>query len=129
MTFRTIHNSPSKHPWRQIKLIISSLLFLSFLGNCGNQVLVPRSEAYNEIYFALRAKANECRVEIPRLPILVAEEVSRRNLDLCTVAITTASCSAIDYPLPCLLLYFSDDQGDIPWYANFTNLSKVKVNL
>ncbi|MCG9876711.1 MAG: hypothetical protein MH321_18195 [Leptospiraceae bacterium] len=129
MTFQNTYTASSKNLRGQIRLIIILLLFLLFLGNCGNQVLVPRNEAYNEIYFALRAKANECGVEIPRLPILVAEEVSRRNLDLCTIAITTASCSSIDYPLPCLLLYFSDDQGDIPWYANFTNLSKVRVNL
>jgi hypothetical protein len=106
------------------------ILLLSFtLFNCAGQEQVSRDEAYNEIYFALKVKTDECGVEFPRLPILISEDVSRRNLDLCIIAITSANCSSIDYPLPCLLLYFNDDQGDIPWYTNFSDLTKIKVNL
>ena len=80
--------------------------FIASFQNCALQDLVDRDEAYNEIYFALKYKANECNVEVPRLPLILDKQVSRRNLDLCTVAITGSSCTAIDYPLPCLLLYF-----------------------
>jgi|JI8StandDraft_1071087.scaffolds.fasta_scaffold57704_3 hypothetical protein len=108
------------------KIILLSLL--SFY-NCALQDLVDRAEAYNEIYFALKYKASECKVEIPRLPLILDEQVSRRNLDLCTIAITGSSCTSIDYPLPCLLLYFKEDTGEIPWFLNFKDLSKTKVSL
>ncbi|WCL48684.1 hypothetical protein [Leptospira sp. GIMC2001] len=108
-------------------LLLIGLIFTQY--NCVQQDLVDRDEAYNEIYFALNYKSRECGREIPPLPLILLEDVSRRNLDLCTISITRTDCSEGDYPITCLLLYIEDDVQDIPWYFNFNDLSKRKISL
>lgn len=92
-----------------------SLLFL----NCVREDTVPQGDANSQIYAAAKFVSDKCEDPLPaNLPVAIGD-VQRRNLDLCSIAITKSECPFVGYPIACVLIYYDKPVGEIPWYLNF----------
>lgn len=105
-------------------LFVSLVLIL----NCGPGVdRVPTSDAQSQVYAAAKYASEKCGNPLPNPPLVIVNEPVRRNLDLCTISITRTECPFLGYPLVCTLIYLEEETGDIPWYLNFNEISKLQI--
>ncbi|TGK01890.1 hypothetical protein EHQ53_15605 [Leptospira langatensis] len=94
-------------------------IFIFFFADCIRQDTVPEGDANSQIYAAANFLSQKCGDPIPpHFPVAIGD-VQRRNLDLCSIAITKAECPFVSYPVACLLIYYDKSLGEIPWYLNF----------
>ena len=87
---------------------------------------ISKENAQSQIYAAADYKAKKCGTPIPQPPLIVFTDQIQRNLDLCTIAITRMDCPFDGYPIICLGIYSPEAVPDLPWYANFKDLTKQK---
>ncbi|EOQ90227.1 hypothetical protein LEP1GSC202_0647 [Leptospira yanagawae serovar Saopaulo str. Sao Paulo = ATCC 700523] len=108
---------------------ITILLFLSVLiFNCAPGVdRVDTNDAQSQVYSAAKFASEKCGNPLPNPPLLIVNKPIQRNLDLCTIAITRTECPFLGYPLVCTLIYLEEETGDIPWYLNFNEISKLQI--
>ncbi len=105
------------------------VVMLSWQVNCApGEETVDVNDAQSQVLAAAKFAADKCGTPIPQPPLIILDSPVKRNLDLCTISITRTGCPFNAYPLPCLLIYLQKDPGDIPWYINFNELSKQKIN-
>lgn len=95
--------------------------------NCATEDTVAINDAQSQIYSAAKFAADKCNTPLPNPPLLVVSEPIKRNLDLCTIAITRTGCPFLGYPLICTLIYLDKDSGDIPWWLNFNGFSREQI--
>nr|WP_244241474.1 hypothetical protein [Leptospira perdikensis] len=96
--------------------------------HCGAGVdRVDTSDAQSQVYAAAKFASEKCGNPIPNPPLVIVNKPIKRNLDLCTIAITRTECPFLGYPLPCTLIYLEKETGDIPWYLNFNEISKIQI--
>lgn len=108
-----------------MKLIFMSIFLI--LTNClPNNPLVPAFDAQSQINAAAEYKAKECKTPVPQPPLYVFFDQQKRNVDLCSIAITRMQCPFYDYPIVCLGIYLKQPVPDFPWYVNFNELTKVR---
>ncbi|WP_246032027.1 hypothetical protein [Leptospira fluminis] len=99
------------------RIFCSILLFVC--GNCVRQDLISQGDSNSQIYAAAEYLARKCGSPIPTpFPVAIGD-IQKRNLDLCTIAITKSDCPFVSYPIACLLIYVDQPAGNIPWYTNF----------
>ncbi|EQA35707.1 hypothetical protein LEP1GSC047_0435 [Leptospira inadai serovar Lyme str. 10] len=98
-------------------VLISVSAFYS--GACVREDLVSQGDSNSQIYAAAKYLATKCGDPIPTPYPVAIGDVQRRNLDLCSIAITKSDCPFVSYPIACLLIYLDKPSGDIPWYENF----------
>ncbi|MBM9592454.1 hypothetical protein JWG41_19920 [Leptospira sp. 201903075] len=110
---------------------IGTITFLIALGSiihCGPSVdRVDTSDAQSQVYAAAKFASEKCGNPIPNPPLVIVNKPIKRNLDLCTISITRTECPFLGYPLPCTLIYLEQETGDIPWYLNFNEISKIQI--
>ncbi|PJZ84638.1 hypothetical protein [Leptospira harrisiae] len=105
-------------------LIVIAIFFI----NCGPGVdRVDTNDAQSQVYAAAKFASEKCGNPIPNPPLVIVNKPIQRNLDFCTIAITRTECPFLGYPLPCTLIYLEQETGDIPWYLNFNELSKIQI--
>ncbi|TGN00120.1 hypothetical protein [Leptospira dzoumogneensis] len=96
--------------------------FCILLVDCVREDTVPQGDANSQIYAAAEYLSKKCGDPIPQhFPVAIGD-VQRRNLDLCSIAITKADCPFISYPAVCLWIYYDKPAGEIPWYLNFKDV-------
>ena len=100
------------------------LLSLCFLFVCQNVDTVASRDANSQLLSATSSKARECSLPIPQPILVTPNPVSKRNLDLCTIAILRSECPFVRYPSICLVIYLEEPVGAIPPYLNFNDLIK-----
>ncbi|MCB1143663.1 MAG: hypothetical protein H7A24_03515 [Leptospiraceae bacterium] len=106
--------------------LVSILIFLG-ISNCMMvEDMISKNDAQSQIYFAANFKAKECNTPIPEPQLLVFSDQYKRNLDLCTIAITKMDCPFDGYPIICMGIYTNKETPSIPWYLNFKELTKTK---
>ncbi|MCW7468687.1 hypothetical protein [Leptospira kanakyensis] len=112
-----------------MKIRILFFLFASgLLINCGPSVdRVETDDAQSQVYAAAKFASEKCGNPIPNPPLVILNKPIQRNLDFCTIAITRTECPFLGYPLPCTLIYLEQETGDLPWYLNFNELSKIQI--
>ncbi|MDF3819750.1 hypothetical protein P3G55_07570 [Leptospira sp. 96542] len=111
-----------------MKSFFSLTLVCLLVVHCAPPIdKVDTNDAQSQIYAAAKFAADKCGTPIPQPPLIVIHDPIQRNLDLCTIAITRTECPFNGYPLPCLLIYLEKDSGDLPWYLNFNELSKIQI--
>ncbi|PJZ47292.1 hypothetical protein [Leptospira brenneri] len=104
------------------------LLTICLTFNCGATVdRVDTNDAQSQVYSAAKFASEKCGNPIPNPPLVIVTKPIKRNLDLCTIAITRTECPFLGYPLPCTLIYLEQETGDIPWYLNFNEISKTQI--
>lgn len=103
------------------------LIFLWWFNACRIEDTLSSEETNSQIYSAANYKSRECGNPIPQ-PFLFAlkNNVSRRNVDLCTFAIIRMDCPFDGYPIVCILIYL-DELGEIPNYLDFEDFINVKL--
>ncbi|PJZ70656.1 hypothetical protein CH373_06880 [Leptospira perolatii] len=101
----------------RIKIFI--LLIAIVLGNCVTKDVVSAGDSNSQILAAANFLANKCGTTIPQPIPLAVSDVYRRNLDLCSIAITKSECPFVGYPVACLFIYFDKPAEQIPWYINY----------
>ncbi|MCB1178210.1 MAG: hypothetical protein KDK36_11565, partial [Leptospiraceae bacterium] len=108
-----------------MRIYTSLLLFLAlFLNNCvPYDDKISSWDAQSQLNAAVDFKAKECKTPSPQPPLYVFTDQEKRNLDLCTIAITRLTCPFNDYPIICLGIYIDSPTPDIPWYMNFNDLT------
>ncbi|TGK03946.1 hypothetical protein EHO59_10490 [Leptospira semungkisensis] len=105
----------------KIRLLFFCILIFS-LSDCVRQDTVMEGDANSQIYAAASFLSQKCGDPIPpNFPTAIGD-VQRRNLDLCSIAITKAECPFVSYPVACLLIYYDKPLGEIPWYLNFKDV-------
>ncbi|MGE8721323.1 hypothetical protein ACO2KH_07295 [Leptospira terpstrae] len=96
--------------------------------HCGAGVdRVDTNDAQSQVYAAAKFASEKCGNPIPNPPLVIINKPIQRNLDFCTIAITRTECPFLGYPLPCTLIYLEKETGDLPWYLNFNELSKIQI--
>ncbi|TGK89459.1 hypothetical protein EHQ23_03470 [Leptospira bourretii] len=112
-----------------MKTLIGFLIVIAALiTNCGPGVdRVDTNDAQSQVYAAAKFASEKCGNPIPNPPLVILNKPIQRNLDLCTIAITRTECPFLGYPLPCTLIYLEQETGDIPWYLNFNEISKIQI--
>ncbi|MBL0955657.1 MAG: hypothetical protein IBJ01_12885 [Leptospira sp.] len=112
-----------------MKIQIGILLFtLIMIFNCGSGVdRVETNDAQSQVYAAAKFASEKCGNPLPNPPLVIVNKPIQRNLDLCTIAITRTECPFLGYPLVCTLIYLEEETGDIPWYLNFNEISKIQI--
>ncbi|TGN13128.1 hypothetical protein EHS11_04295 [Leptospira ilyithenensis] len=112
---------------KYIKILIL-LFFLGTFMQCASQEdTVPVNEAQSQVYAAAKFAAEKCGTPIPNPPLIIVNPPLQRNLDLCSISITRVGCPFVGFPIACTLIYLQKDPGNIPWYANFNELSKQQI--
>lgn len=109
-----------------MKLFI--LLLVSLIGCIPVDDKISKENAQSQIYAAADFKSKQCGTPIPQPPLLVFTDQLQRNLDLCSIAITRMECPFNGYPIICLGLYTPESVPELPWYANFKELTKQRFN-
>ncbi|EPG66103.1 hypothetical protein ACE5IS_11760 [Leptospira wolffii] len=100
-------------------LIFGLPAFFLFFLECTREDTVPEGDANSQIYAAAQYLSNKCGDPLPSpFPVAIGD-VQKRNLDLCSIAITKSECPFVGYPVACLLIYYDKPTGEIPWYLNF----------
>ena len=103
------------------------ITFLLGIYNCvPYDESIPAWDAQTQVNAAAEFKAKECKSETPQPPLYVFTDQVKRNLDLCTIAITRMECPFNEYPIICLGIYVESPTPEIPWYLNFNELTKVR---
>lgn len=112
-----------------MKTLIGFLIVIAALIiNCGPGVdRVDTNDAQSQVYAAAKFASEKCGNPIPNPPLVIVNKPIQRNLDFCTIAITRTECPFLGYPLPCTLIYLEKETGDVPWYLNFNELSKIQI--
>ncbi|MCB1156361.1 MAG: hypothetical protein H7A25_21260 [Leptospiraceae bacterium] len=87
---------------------------------------IPAFNAQSQINAAADYKAKQCKQEVPTPPLYVFEDQDKRNVDLCSIAITRMSCPFDAYPIICIGIYLDNPIPEIPWYLNFNELTKQR---
>lgn len=91
---------------------------------------VPMWDAQSQLNAAADYKAKECKQSGPPLPPLyVFTDQIKRNIDLCTIAITRITCPFDGYPIICLWIYMDKPLNQIPWQFNFNTMSNQKFKM
>lgn len=103
------------------------IICLVLLTNClPNNPLVPAFDAQSQINAAAEYKAKECQTPVPQPPLYVFFDQQKRNVDLCSIAITRMECPFYEYPIICLGIYLKQPVPELPWYVNFNELTKTR---
>lgn len=110
-----------------MKLLLSAILLFS--GCIPYEEKIPKWNAQTQLNAAVEFKARECRTPAPQPPLFVFTDQYKRNLDLCTIAITKIACPFNDYPIICLGIYYTKETPNLPWYVNFNELTKQRFKL
>lgn len=104
------------------------ILSIGLTIHCGTGVdRVDTNDAQSQVYAAAKFASEKCGNPIPNPPLVIINKPIQRNLDFCTIAITRTECPFLGYPLPCTLIYLEKETGDLPWYLNFNELSKIQI--
>ncbi len=104
---------------KRLFFIFTSFTFFLSFSDCVREDTVPQGDANSQIYSAAQYLSNKCGDPLPQpFPVAIGD-VQRRNLDLCSIAITKSECPFVGYPIACLLIYYDKPTGEIPWYLNF----------
>ncbi|MBM9548606.1 hypothetical protein JWG40_16390 [Leptospira sp. 201903074] len=104
------------------------ILTVGLTYHCGPGVdRVETNDAQSQVYAAAKFASEKCGNPIPNPPLVILNKPIQRNLDFCTIAITRTECPFLGYPLPCTLIYLEKETGDLPWYLNFNELSKIQI--
>ncbi|TGL61095.1 hypothetical protein EHQ64_11610 [Leptospira sarikeiensis] len=102
------------------------LLGLSFFVRCSSEETISVEDAQSQVFSAVQYVSKKCGDPAPSPPLIVFDEVYKRNLDLCTIAITRTECPFLGYPISCVLMYLDKEASNIPWYVNYEELNKIK---
>jgi hypothetical protein len=86
------------------KLVILALMFSSCMPI---ETSMKTSDAWVEIYTAIREKEKECGNK-PGYFLYVPDDPEEYPVRLCSMSILRASCPFNDYPSFCLKLYFPE---------------------
>ncbi|WP_411823833.1 hypothetical protein [Leptospira sp. 'Mane'] len=113
--------------FKYTKILLFLFSFAIFLQCMAQEDRVPVDEAQSQVYAAAKFAADKCGTGIPNPPLLIVSPPLKRNLDLCSISITRVGCPFVGFPIACTLIYLQKDPGNIPWYANFNELSKQQI--
>ncbi|MCC6276030.1 MAG: hypothetical protein IT569_09250 [Leptospiraceae bacterium] len=119
---------------------LALIIFLSAtFWNCSIDNTVNSFDAQSQVNAAVKFKVDKCNEDekknnpsstityYPPQPWLyVVNDPIRRNLDLCTIAITKSECPFLNYPLICLFIYQKKEAGKLPNII-FNEIIKIKI--
>ncbi|MBE7413580.1 MAG: hypothetical protein L6Q54_06070 [Leptospiraceae bacterium] len=121
-----------------MKFFIAIFLTL-FAWNCAIDNTVDSFDAQSQVNAAVQFKVDKCNEEekknhpssnityFPPQPWLyIVNNPIRRNLDLCTIAITKSECPFLNYPLICMYIYQKKEVGKFPNII-FNEFIKFKI--
>lgn len=110
-----------------MRILVFGIGLTLLFANCrANDESVPAWDAQTQINAAAEFKAKECKGHVPQPPLLVFHDQEKRNVDLCSIAITRTECPFTGYPIICMGIYLKKPVPDFPWYVNFNELTKTR---
>jgi hypothetical protein len=109
-----------------MKFFYLGMIILLFANCLPNNDTVPAWDAQTQINAAAEYKAKECNGPVPQPPLYVINDQIKRNLDLCSIAITRLECPFNGYPIICMGIYLEKPVPEFPWYVNFNELTKTR---
>jgi hypothetical protein len=114
-------------PLKYIKSVYGLLIIFLLLFFCRPvEDRVSSFESQSQINAAADFKAKQCNQPVPQPPLYVFTDQYKRNLDLCSIAITRLECPFDGYPIICMNIYSEEPFPTLPWQLNFDELTKVR---
>lgn len=107
------------------KLIISILLITFYCRPADDKI--PAFNAQSQINAAADYKAKQCNQPVPQPPLYVFTDQYKRNVDLCSIAITRMACPFDGFPIICMGIYTTQPYPPLPWQINFNELTKTRI--
>lgn len=108
------------------RTIVEGMFFFLLIACVPVSDKVPQWDAQTQINAALDFKAKQCGSAVPQPPLYVLRDQFKRNVDLCSIAITRMDCPLDGYPIICMAIYLSKPYPEIKWYENFNELTKIR---